>query len=180
MTCFLKFPFLLGVFCLRGPGGVQMHLRCLVWVCVWRWVREAPGPRGQCGNPSVTGLHRLQVLRLLPHRSPGPGPSPEPSGPSSPLGSSAALDNVWLCYLMVSALGWGLEFQEPPQPPPQTRRVWGAGCPPPGRWAGCLLCLFGPAPGPASTMGRGRGSVSKSWLLVTGPTSCTHRRLHCS
>ena len=31
-TCFLKFPFLLGGFCLRGPGGVQMQLRCVLWV----------------------------------------------------------------------------------------------------------------------------------------------------
>ena len=101
-----------------------MQLRCLAWVCVWRWVREAPGPRGQRGNPSVTGLHRLQVSRLLPHRSPGPRPlwAFQPSGLLSRPGQCVAVPSDGFSVRLGSGISGA-----PPSPHPRPGQHCGEG-----------------------------------------------------
>lgn len=52
LACFLKFPFLLGGFCLRGPGGGESgHSQGCPGGCVGWGVVGARGPKGEHRNP---------------------------------------------------------------------------------------------------------------------------------
>ena len=154
-TCFLKFPFLLGVFCLRGPGGVQMQLRCLVWVSVWRWVREAPGPRGVVGTPASQAFTVCRHHACCCAAARGLGPAPEPSGPPSPLGSWVALDSVAVPSDGFSVRPGVFNFRAPIAPTPDALCAGGRVPLLHAWWAACLLCCFGPAPQPGQHRGEG-------------------------
>lgn len=90
-----------------------MQLRCLVWVSVWRWVREAPGPRGAVGTPVSRAFIVCRHHACCCTAARGLGPAPEPLGlpalwvPGPPW-------TVWLCCLMASVLVLGYGISEPP------------------------------------------------------------------
>lgn len=132
-----------------------MRLRCLVWVSVWRWVREALGPRGAVGIP---GSRAFTVCRACCCSVAwGLGPAPEPSGPPSPLGSWAALDSVAVPSAGFSVRPGVRNSRSPHSPHPRCAVCGGQGATPPCLVGSLPAVLLQARPHLASSVGRGCG-----------------------
>ena len=145
-----------------------------MWVSVWRWVREALGPRGAVGTPGSWAFTVCKDHACCCSAARGLGPAPEPSGPPSPLGSWAALDSVAVPSDGFSVRPGVRNSRSPHSPHPRRAVCGGQGATPPCLVGSLPAALLQARPPPGQHCGEGLRNVGLTCVrvLVPGHRAC--------